>query len=167
MRFTFCPHCGEKLTLKNIGNEGEIPYCEQCRVPLWNMARTCVICAVINEQNEVALIRQSYGDTSRYVCVAGVMAMDEAAEDTAAREIAEEIGLPIETLTYVRSYPYVEKELLMLGFKATVKKADFILSDEVAYAEWVPFAQATAQLREGSIARQLVKAVTEGVVADV
>ena len=166
MRFTFCPHCGEKLTKREIGDEGLVPYCGACCVPLWNMARTCVICAVVNEYDEIALIRQSYGDTQRYVCVAGVMAMDESAEDTARREIAEETGLSVEQLTYIRSYPYIEKELLMLGFKATVKKADFTLSCEVSDAVWVPFAQAPALLREGSIAQQLVQAVIEGVSAD-
>ena len=162
MRFTYCPHCGEKLTKREIGDEGRVPYCDACRVPLWDMARTCVICAVVNEYDEIALIRQSYGDTQRYVCVAGVMVMGEATEDTARREIAEEIGLSAERLSYVRSYPYIEKELLMLGFKATVKKTDFTLSDEVSDAVWVPFDEALALLREGSIAWQLVKTVIEG-----
>lgn len=166
MRFTYCPHCGERLIPKTFGDEGDIPYCNTCRVPLWDMARTCVICAVVNEYNEIALIRQSYGDTSRFVCVAGVMMMGESAEDTARREIAEEIGLSVRQLTYVCSYPYTEKELLMLGFKATVKKADFTLSGEVSAALWVPFAEAPARLREGSIARQLVQAVVKGAVAD-
>ena len=166
MRFIFCPHCGEKLTKREIGDEGLIPYCDACRVPLWDMARTCVICAVVNEYNEIALIRQSYGDTQRYVCVAGVMAMGESAEDTARREVYEELGLQADQLTYIRSYPYIEKELLMLGFKATVKKADFTLSCEVSDAVWMPCAQAPALLREGSIAQQLVKAVIKGVPKD-
>ncbi|MBE6763190.1 MAG: NUDIX domain-containing protein [Ruminococcaceae bacterium] len=166
MRFTYCPHCGEQLTRKTIGDEGQIPYCNTCRVPLWDMARTCVICAVVNEYKEIVLIRQSYGDTSRYVCVAGVMTMGESAEDTARREIAEEIGLSVERLTYIRSYPYIEKELLMLGFKATVKKADFTLSGEVADAVWVPLDEASALLREGSIAQQLVQTVAKGASAD-
>ena len=164
MRFTYCPHCGEKLNKREIGDEGLIPYCNTCRVPLWDMARTCVICAVINEQNEIALIRQSYVSEVKYVCVAGVMTLGESAEDTARREIREEIGLEAEQLTYVRSYPYIEKELLMLGFKATVQKAGFTLSGEVDSARWVPFDKALSLLREGSIAWQLVKAVTEGAV---
>lgn len=162
MRFTYCPHCGEKLIKKEIGDEGLVPYCNVCRVPLWDMARTCVICAVVNEYDEIALIRQSYGDTERYVCVAGVMTMGEAAEDAAFREVHEELGLEAERLTFIRSYPYIEKELLMLGFQVSVKKADFTLSGEVNSARWVPFHEALTLLREGSIAWQLAKAVTEG-----
>ena len=73
MRFTFCPHCGMKLVEKQIGDEGMIPYCEGCKIPLWDMFTTCIIAAVVNENREVALLRQNYVSETNYVCVAGVM----------------------------------------------------------------------------------------------
>lgn len=158
MRFTYCPHCGKKLIKKEIGDEGLIPYCEGCRVPLWDMFTTCVICAVVNEENEVALLRQNYVSSTHYVCVAGVMKLGESAEETAIREIKEEIGLDVEKLEYIRSYPYEKKEMLMLGFKATVKKAAFVTSSEVDSVEWVKFEEAADKLRGSSIAWQVVKA---------
>ena len=54
--------------------------------------------------------------------------------------------------------------MLMLGFCARVKKSDFVLSDEVESAVWVPFDEALSLIREGSIAWQLVKTVIEGEV---
>ncbi len=161
MKFTFCPHCGQRLVQKEIGDEGLMPFCEQCSVPLWETFTTCVICAVVNEQNEVALLRQEYVSATKYVCVAGVMKPGESAEDAAKREIGEELGLDVEKLTYIRSYPYEKKEMLMLGFRADVRKADLRLSGEVDSAQWVPFAEAPGKLREGSIAWQLVTSVTE------
>lgn len=160
MKFSFCPHCGNKAVIKEIGDEGLMPFCEQCSIPLWDTFTTCIICAVVNEKNEVALLRQGYVSATKYVCVAGVMKLGESAEETAAREVAEELGLTVEKLTYIRSYPYEKKEMLMLGFRADVKKADFQLSGEVDAAEWVPFTEALAKLREGSIAWQLVQTVT-------
>lgn len=162
MRFTYCPHCGEKLTKKEIGDEGLIPFCEKCSIPLWDMFTTCIITAVVNEENEVALIKQSYLTTETYVCVAGHMKIGESAEETVIREVKEEIGLDVEALTFIKTYPYEKKEMLMLGFEAKVKKADFVLSDaEVATARWFPFEEALANIKEGSIAWQLVKAVIE------
>jgi len=161
MRFKYCPHCGEKLIKKEIGDEGWIPYCAKCEVPLWDMFTTCIICAVINEQNEIALLRQNYVSTTSYVCVAGVMKLGESAEETAIREIKEEIGLDVEKLEYVQSYPYEKKEMLMLGYKAIVKKAEFHTSGEVDAVEWFPLEQALDKLREGGIAWQLVKKVRE------
>ena len=73
----------------------------------------------------------------------------------------EELGLTVEQLSFVHSYSYEKKEMLMLGFKAEVKKADFSLSGEVDAAEWVAYEDALSRLREGSIAWQLVKTVIE------
>lgn len=157
MRYDYCPHCGTKTILKEIGDEGEIPYCEKCQVPLWDGFTTSIICAVVNEQDEIALLRQNYVSTTGYVCVAGVMKLGESAEETVQREVAEELGLTVERLTYIRSYPYDKKEMLMLGFRAEVKKKEFVLSGEVDAAKWFPKNEALEQLREGSIAWQLVK----------
>ena len=161
MRFSFCPHCGQRLVPKLIGDEGMIPFCERCKVPLWNMFTTCIIAAVVNEEQEVALLRQNYVSETNYVCVAGVMKLGESAEEAAAREILEEIGQEVVSLEYVKSYPYEKKEMLMLGFKATVKKAPLRLSSEVDGAQWVPYKEALDKLRPGSIAWQLVKTVIE------
>lgn len=161
MTFQYCPHCGKKLIKKEIGDEGFIPFCETCDVPLWDMFTTSVIAAVVNEQDEIVLLRQSYVSETKYVCVAGIMKMGESAEDTVVREIAEEIGLTVKKVEYVSSYPYDKKEMLMLGYRAVVDKKDFTLSGEVDSAEWVKFDKALPLLREGSIAWRLVKKVIE------
>ena len=161
MRFTYCPHCGGKLTKKEIGDEGLVPFCEKCSIPLWDMFETCIITAVVNEENEVALLKQSYVTTATYVCVAGHMKIGESAEETVVREVKEELGLDVDELTFVKTYPYEKKGMLMLGFKAKVKKAEFEFSQEVDSAKWFKFEDALENIREGSIAWQLVKAVIE------
>ena len=161
MRFTYCPHCGSKLISKEIGDEGMIPFCEKCSVPLWDMFTTSIIAAVVNEYDEVALLRQNYVSTTSYVCVAGIMKIGESAEETVIREVKEEIGQDVEELEFISSYPYEKKEMLMLGYKATVKKQDFKLSGEVDSVEWVKYDNALSLLREGSIAWKLVKTVIE------
>ena len=92
----------------------------------------CGIClpqvlSVVNEYNEIALLRQNYVSATKYVCVAGIMKMGESAEETVIREVKEEIGQDVESLEFIKSYPYEKKEMLMLGYKATVKKKEFKL----------------------------------------
>ncbi len=159
MRFIYCPHCGTKLSQKEIGDEGMVPFCDPCNMPLFDMFSTCVICAVTNECGEVALLRQGYLSDTRYVCVSGYMKIGESAEDCSVREIKEEIGQDVKEIRFVRSYPYEKKEMLMLGFHAKVNKADLVLSSEVDAAEWVKYEDALEKIREGSIAWQLVKEV--------
>lgn len=161
MRFTYCPYCGTELIGKEIGDEGIIPYCNNCNIPLWDMFTTSIIAAVVNEYGEVALLRQNYVSTTKYVCVAGIMKIGESAEETVIREVKEEIGQDVESLEYISSYPYEKREMLMLGYKATVRKRDFKLSGEVDSVEWVKYENALSLLREGSIGWQLVKAVIE------
>ncbi len=161
MRFTYCPYCGEKLIKKEIGDEGLIPYCDRCKEPLWDMFTTSVICAVINEYNEIALLRQEYVSETKYVCVAGIMKPGESGEEAAAREIKEETGLKVDELKYIKSYPYEKKEMLMLGYRAYVKKEELKLSVEVDAAEWFPLSESLEKLREGGIAWQLVKQIIE------
>lgn len=159
MKFRYCPHCGARLIKKEIGDEGLIPFCDSCNVPLWDVVTPCIITAVVNEQREVALLRQDYVTTSNYVCVAGVMKLGESAEETVMREVQEEIGQQVEKVTYVKSYPYEKKEMLMLGFRADVTKRELVLSGEVDAAKWIPFDEALSYIKEGSIAWKLVKAV--------
>ena len=73
----------------------------------------------------------------------------------------EEIGVKVERLSFVRSYPYEKKGLLMLGFKAEVKKTEFKLSGEVDSVAWFGYDEVLEKIREGSIAWQLVKSVIE------
>jgi NAD+ diphosphatase len=161
MHFTYCPKCGDKLIDKEIGDEGMIPYCETCQIPLWDMFTTCVICAVINEFNEIALIRQQYVSATNYVCIAGIIQLGENAEETVMREVKEEIGLKVEKIQYIRSYFYDKKQMLMLGYKANVKKEEFTISREVDSVAWIPLSEALPKLKDGSIAWQLVNEINE------
>jgi NAD+ diphosphatase len=146
---------------REIGDEGMVPYCEKCDFPLFDMFSTSIITAVVNEYGEIALLRQNYVSTSNYVCVAGYIKVGESAEETVMREVKEELGQDAESIEFVRSYPYEKKQMLMLGYKTTVKKKDFELSGEVDSAEWVRLEDAPALLREGGIAWQLVRAIIE------
>lgn len=155
MKFTYCPHCGTKAIPRPIGDEGLIPYCEHCEIPLFEMFSTCVLSIVVNELNEVALIRQSYG-IQRFAGVAGYMKCGETAEESAKREVSEEIGLSPDSVTFLESHWYEQKCQLMLGFMVRVKKADFRLSDEVSRAQWFSFEDAIRTVREGSIVQKLI-----------
>ena len=161
MHFSYCPYCGKKLTNKKIGDEGIIPYCNNCNIPLWDMFTTSIISAVINENNEIALLKQNYVSKTNYVLVAGIMKTNESAESTAIREIKEELGLDVTSLEFIKTYKKKKKEMLMIGFKANVKKSEFIISEEVNSAIWVKLDSSLNLLREGGIGWQIVKSIID------
>lgn len=157
MKYQYCPQCGEKLVEKEIGDEGLVPYCETCKRPWFDGFYTCTITLVINEFDEVALIRQGYISDQFYVCIAGYIKCGESAEETAVREVKEELGLDVEQIRYTRSYPMPERSQLMLAFEAHVKKADFHISGEVDRADWFTYEEAHKRMRKGSVAIQLLE----------
>ncbi len=156
MKFEFCPYCGNKLTKKEIGDEGLVPFCNKCSMPLFDLPVSCTITFAVNEYNEGALIKQSYGKKG-YVCVAGYMKIGESAEECALREVEEELGIKPYNVEYINSYPFDKKEMIMLGFMARIKKDEFQLSGEVERADWFKLEEARDKLRDASIAQRLVE----------
>jgi len=158
MHFTYCPDCGAKTALRQMGDDGDVPYCENCKKPLFDMFSTCVLSVVKNSRGEIALIMQSYGQQEHYVGVAGYMKCGETAEDAALREIREEIGIQADNIRFLFSRWHEAKGQLMLCFCAESDAETFTLSQEVREAKWFAPEQAAAATREGSIIRQVVLA---------
>lgn len=135
MIFRHCPQCGKKLILKEIGDEGEVPYCPDCTRPFFSFSYPCVICLVTDGAGQFALIKQGYV-SERYVFVAGYVQRGETLEAAAAREVEEETGLKVRSVKYLESFYFERDDNLMAGFEVTVEHGDFSLSREVDSAEW-------------------------------
>lgn len=158
MKFTYCPDCGTRLTPREIGDEGLVPYCNCCKKPLFDMFSTCIIVLVVNEYGEAALLRQGYISDTFYNLVSGYMKPGENAETTAIREVEEEIGITVERLRMTGTYWFGKKDMLMIGFIGEAKKRELVLSGEVDEAVWVPASRALQLVHPaGSISHTLVE----------
>jgi len=162
MDINYCQVCGEKLTLKQIGDEGMIPFCETCQKPYFKSPAPCVLVVVLNEYNDVVLLKQGYVSTTHWGLIAGFITEGENAEDTVIREVKEETGLDVKAYKYISSYHRSPNNLLMLGYLARVQKTDFIKSCEVDQINWFSIKDARLHLREGSIGKKLFETVISG-----
>ncbi len=89
--------------------------------------------------NEVLLIKTTYG--YNYSLPGGGIKENESPEDAAKREVFEEVGIELGTLTplpyFVTHKEY--KEDTVFGFYGEVPSKDYILDDiEIDIAEWHP-----------------------------
>ncbi|MDE6473712.1 MAG: NUDIX domain-containing protein [Clostridia bacterium] len=158
MRFTYCPDCGKKLIDKLIGDEGNIPYCEGCRKPLFDMFSSCVIVLVTNDEGQVVLLRQNYISTQYYNLVSGYIKPKETAEETAYREVQEEIGVSLSSLNFVGTFWFDKKDMLMIAFIGKTEDKELTLSGEVDEAKWVDAKQALNMVHpKGSVSYTLVE----------
>ncbi len=151
----YCPTCGKKLQNKTIGDEGLIPYCLTCQKPWFPQSSYAVIVALINEYDEILLLNQKQTSKEYWVLIAGFQKEKERFEDTAIREVYEETGQHIESLSYVTSYVHEHKDLILAGFIAYTKMTDIIKSVEVDGYKWIHISKAKQLLKPDSIAQKL------------
>lgn len=157
MKFTYCPDCGALLTGKELGDEGIVPWCESCGKPWFDMFPVAIIALVHNENGDVLLLRQNYISTEFHNLVSGYIVPGESAEECAVREILEETGQRVERLEPVLTSWFDRKDMLMVGYFASVKATPLKLSTEVDSAEWHRPEETLGLVsrRPGSAARRL------------
>lgn len=137
MRYNYCPKCGNKLIAKQAGDDGDVPFCEECQEYWFDSFASCVIVLVYNEFQEVVLSRQGYISDTYASFTSGFMSPGETAEETAVREVKEEIGLDVQNLEYAGTYWFGAREQLLHGFIAYSPKSELNLSQEVDDAKWI------------------------------
>jgi NAD+ diphosphatase len=88
--------------------------------------------------HNAAWTRPQSGGLPRYSCLAGFVEPGESAEQTAVREVAEEVGVHLRELRYVASQPWPYPGSLMLGFHALADPDEQVTPDptEIADARW-------------------------------
>ena len=82
MRFTYCPDCGSKLELRQLGDEENVPWCEKCRKPWFPLFPSAIIALVYDENKKVLLLQQNYISSQFRNLVSGYIVPGERAETT-------------------------------------------------------------------------------------
>ncbi|OPJ63826.1 NUDIX domain-containing protein [Clostridium oryzae] len=136
MKFIYCPICSDKLIEKEIGDEGLVRYCASCQRPYFDEPSSCVEVLVINERNQILLLKQNYITETHWGVVSGHVTNGETLEETVVREVLEETGQEVERMQYVESYYFMPNELIMAGFIAFVHAKPFNNSNEVDDLMW-------------------------------
>lgn len=165
MKFIYCSDCGSRLTTRQLGDEGDVPWCEKCGKPWFDMFPSAIIALVHDGEGNVLLLRQEYISDRYHNLVSGYIKPGETAEETAVREILEETGQRVADLRLVCTNWFARKEMMMIGFFARVERSPLRLSSEVDSARWVPAPEAPALVHPtpGSTSRLLcLKFLEEG-----
>lgn len=136
MKFDYCPDCGARLELRQLGDEKDVPWCNHCDKP-WFPVFPCAIIALVHDENDnVLLLRQEYISPVFRNLVSGYIVPGERAEETMLREIKEETGLDVESWQLRGTWWFDRKQMMMIGFTAKVRRAPLHLSVEVDDASW-------------------------------
>lgn len=162
VRMIHCMQCGAKLEEKYLASEGKnIPWCPECRefrFPVFNAGVSMIITNA--QRDKVLLIRQYGGD--EYILCAGYINKGEDAEDAAVREIKEELGLEVQSLSFNRSHFYAPSNTLMFNFTAVVEETDAKPNEEIDSWNWMSIPEARNRIRKNSLARAFLTGYLSG-----
>lgn len=135
-RHCFCGRCGG-ATLSAEG--GHVRRCkdERCGNSMFPRVDPAII-VLVTDGERALLGRQASWDPGRYSTLAGFVEPGESLEEAVAREVHEEAGVRVASVSYHSSQPWPFPSSLMLGFTAQAKTSAITLHDgELEHATWV------------------------------
>jgi len=144
LRHAYSPTSGQPTTM----SEGGWVRVDDAGAQMWPRTDPAVIVLVHDGEpdedgccllgHNAAWRRGQAGGLPRYSCLAGFVEPGESAEQTVAREVAEEVGVAVRDVHYVASQPWPYPGSLMLGFHAQGDPQAPLRPDpaEIADARW-------------------------------
>ncbi len=145
-RTRHCGVCGTATSPARAGHSLRCPqpHCGQEFFPRLDPA----IIVLVTDGEHALLGRQSSWPARRYSTIAGFVEPGESLEDAVAREVVEETGVEVQSVSYDSSQPWPFPASLMLGFRATAPAASRVrIGGELEDARWFT----RAQLRSGEV----------------
>jgi NAD+ diphosphatase len=159
----YCPRCGAATRLENAGHTRRCVVDGSEHYPRTDPA---VIMLVVDADDRLLLGRQATWPEGRFSTLAGFVEPGESLEAAVRREVHEEVGIDIGTVTYLGSQPWPFPSSLMLGFTAQALTTEVHRHDgEIAEARWYSRAGLLADIAAGrvhmspsiSISRRLIE----------
>lgn len=150
----FCGFCGSP----QIDAEDELArQCTRCGRREYPRISPAVIVAITDAQNRLLLAHNGKFNGPMYSLVAGFVEAGERLEDTVHREIREEVGLEVDSVSYVGSQPWPFPASLMLAFEAKYSGGELRCDGkEILDARWVTPDTLPELPSGGSISRFLI-----------
>lgn len=134
---THCPRCGTATVIDQLGWRRSCPADGSEHFPRTDPA---VIVLVQDSASNALLGRAARWPGAAFSTLAGFVEPGETAEAAVAREVEEESGIAIDSLTYLGSQPWPFPASLMLGYHAgvtAVRPQPRVDGQEVIEATWV------------------------------
>jgi NAD+ diphosphatase len=131
----FCGHCG---SANNSIDAGHVLQCSNPSCGLSHFPRLDpAIIVLVTDGERVLMGRQASWPAGRYSTLAGYVEWAESIEEAVAREVYEEAGVVVASVTYHSSQPWPFPSSLMLGFIANAATTEIQLNDhELEDARW-------------------------------
>jgi len=130
----YCPRCGAPTESAQAGHSRCCAVDGSEHFPRCDPA---VIMLVTDSSDRCLLARNAQWPAGRVSILAGFVEAGESAEQAVAREVFEEVGVVVASVSYAGSQPWPMPHSLMLGFRAEAASTEIqVDADEIAEAGW-------------------------------
>lgn len=146
----FCGLCGQPA---KIAEAGHLLVCSDPKCGHKQFPRTDpAIITIVHDQTRCLLGRQAAWPKGIYATIAGFVEPGESLEAAVAREVEEETGIKVDSVSYHSSQPWPFPCSIMLGFSAHAKTTDiYTADDELEKARWFSRTDIKTGLENGSL----------------
>ena len=118
-KMKYCPKCAAQLDDQVIEDiNRKVCRTEHCHYIYWNNP-VPVVAALVYHEGDVILARNTRWPKSIYSSISGYVEQNETPEVAVAREVKEELGLDVQTITFLGHYYFKEKNQLLIGYAVT------------------------------------------------
>lgn len=154
----FCGRCGAPTRMKT---DERAKRCDSCGNIIYPRISPAIIIAIIRD-DEILLANNRNFRQNMYSLVAGFMEPGEEFEDTAKREVFEEVGVQIKNIRYVASQPWPFPDSLMIGLVADYAGGEITVDKiEIDRADWFRRGQLPEVPATLSIAGRIIRRFEE------
>ena len=157
----FCGRCGTPTAHDGKERMMRCPNCGNMIFP--RIAPAAII--ALTHGDKLMLSKYANRNYTRYGLLAGFIEIGETAEEAVAREVMEEVGLPVKNIRYYKSQPWGIAGNLSVGYFCDLDgDNDTVTLDEneLSSAEWFPRDGIPAEDDGISLTREMIRLFAEG-----
>jgi NAD+ diphosphatase len=143
-----CPRCGSRLEVAAAGHVLTCPACGKQQFPRTDPA----VIMLVTDGDRALLGRQPAWPEGRYSTLAGFVDPGESLEQAVVREVAEEVGVEVDDVTYFGNQPWPFPASLMVGFFARAVTTEISVdNEEISDARWFTRDRMRAEAEAGTL----------------
>jgi len=153
----YCGRCGTPTVPKA---EERVRVCPACKLSAYPRVAPAVM-ALVTRGRELLLGRSPHFPQGMYSALAGFVEPGETLEQCVAREVEEEVGVTVTSLSYFANQPWPFPHSLMIAFVCQWAGGEIRAQEgEIEAADWFDVLQLPKLPSKISIARRLIDAVS-------
>ncbi len=146
------PHCAVCGALTQVARAGEMRTCGRCGTDHFPRTDPAVIMTVVDDAGRCLLGHNAARAQGWFSTLAGFVEPGESPEQAVVREVAEEVGIEVDSVTYLGSQPWPFPSSLMLGFEAHAASSVIrVDGDEITEARWFTRDELKAAVDSGDV----------------